>query len=806
MIKFTTIKSILLSVLVSVSALAFAEIPAGYYNKAEGTKAENLKTILSEIIQPTKVLKYGGKGEGYTWQGFSYTDKTSTGYVLDRYSNVVRSFNGILSVDGMHIEHSFANSWWGGINNNAYKDIMHLYPADGSANISKSNHPIGIVTESGGFNNGVIKVGLSNCYRADSLIKVWEPADMYKGDFARTYMYMVTCYEDYSDLWTSEGLLMLDKNTYPVLKPWVVDILLKWNQEDPVSELEKNRNEEVYKIQGNRNPFIDYPQLAEYIWGDKTNAIFYTNFNESTTIFIPENNSTIDFGLQPLNYEATQDILIRGNNLSENLSVSLSNDIFQITKSTFTPEEIKDGVKLTIKCNPNTEGAKDAILILKSASLTQTVNIHANFINGIPAYPATSIVCSNNTKSFVANWMTLPGSETVSLDVYTKDSEGAKSSITGYPKDVTANKATVSVSKANTTYFYSVSSGNLHSNEIETYMPVVPPVFSSNKSNLNFFTKPNKSSFVQQINLTTLNLITYQTQCTVTSPFEISADKLTWGQSATLEGNSQSLYVRMGTTDTEGEYEAELILTTPDADDLVVNLFAEVSQDKSFFEDFENGTKTAYASDIVNCTSSSWAMTDALIGNIANDQKNGSKSVRIKGDGTLIMNQDKTDGLGTLSFFAGAYGSDTGMAFNVDYSTDGGLSWLPIATKVSLTKGEWKTYSYKIELRGNARVKFTAVGSASKRINIDDVKLTDYPENSGVCRPTENSKYTILIVKNNIIINSPKEAVCNIYDGMGKLIYKSNIYEGSQSLNTSLSSGYYILNIVGEESFKLLVP
>ena len=52
-------------------------------------------------------------------------------------------------------------------------------------------------------------------------------------------------------------------------RPWLRDLLVAWHRMDPVSEKEKARAIEVNKIQGNRNPFIDYPELVEYIWGDK---------------------------------------------------------------------------------------------------------------------------------------------------------------------------------------------------------------------------------------------------------------------------------------------------------------------------------------------------------------------------------------------------------------------------------------------------------------------------------------------------------------------------------------------------------
>jgi endonuclease I len=102
------------------------------------------------------------------------------------------------SVSGMNIEHSVAKSWWGGTNNNAYKDLYHLNPSDATANSARSNYPLGINNGSK-FDNGSIKVG-NNTYSTEYSGLCFEPLDEYKGDFARAYMYMFTCYEDLS--WT----------------------------------------------------------------------------------------------------------------------------------------------------------------------------------------------------------------------------------------------------------------------------------------------------------------------------------------------------------------------------------------------------------------------------------------------------------------------------------------------------------------------------------------------------------------------------------------------------------------------------
>jgi hypothetical protein len=76
----------------------------------------------------------------------------------------------------------------------------------------------------------------------------------------------------------------LDGNTYPGLSTWQLKMLMKWAKSDPVSEKEISRNNAVFGIQNNRNPFIDYPGLEDYIWGEKKDVAFsYDHYNSEFT-------------------------------------------------------------------------------------------------------------------------------------------------------------------------------------------------------------------------------------------------------------------------------------------------------------------------------------------------------------------------------------------------------------------------------------------------------------------------------------------------------------------------------------------
>ena len=147
-------------------------------------------------------------------------------------------------------------------------------PCKKEINTTKRNYPMGIVV-SGDIGNGWTKVGKGTDGKW-----YWEPADPWKGDFARGYMYIVTAYEDYANKWQSEGSNSLYNNTYPTLKEWAYKLYIQWAKADKPDALEIKRNNDVAKIQGNRNPYVDFPNLMEYVWGDSTNIAF----NPETTV------------------------------------------------------------------------------------------------------------------------------------------------------------------------------------------------------------------------------------------------------------------------------------------------------------------------------------------------------------------------------------------------------------------------------------------------------------------------------------------------------------------------------------------
>lgn len=275
-------RKLISGMMMAAGALALmAEAPAGYYSLLEGKSGSALKEAVKRVAIPDDFVSivYGDGNTSFkTWQAFELTDVRMVGGKAawwDMYSNkLIYVENGHSS---LNIEHSVANSWWGGLagSEQAYQDLFHLNPSNAEANVAKSSNPLGIVGSNPSYDNGLILVGAPAAGYGGGASKVFEPADEYKGDFARAYFYIMTAYDDipWREDKGGEALYTITDGRID-LQQWTASMLLKWAADDPVDAKEMNRNEEIFKFQKNRNPFIDYPSLAEYIWGNKKGSAF----------------------------------------------------------------------------------------------------------------------------------------------------------------------------------------------------------------------------------------------------------------------------------------------------------------------------------------------------------------------------------------------------------------------------------------------------------------------------------------------------------------------------------------------------
>lgn len=265
--------------LIALLGIGSATMWAGPIDRTqlEGLKGDEILQKLHTMIKDHKVLSYDNVRADRA--GVDIVSNK----VVDMYSSCpfgARDYCGYGTdferCDCHNREHVLPKAWWGGDKTvPMYTDLHHVIPTDFEANTQRQDYPYGEVS-SQTWTNGVSKFGKTTSFSTAN-VQVFEPADEYKGDIARIYFYMLTCYLDYQ--------LKQDKNVnsklvfgYSSVKEQskftseALNLFLKWYRNDAVSSKETTRNDKVEAKQDNRNPFVDYPELVEYIWGNKKNV------------------------------------------------------------------------------------------------------------------------------------------------------------------------------------------------------------------------------------------------------------------------------------------------------------------------------------------------------------------------------------------------------------------------------------------------------------------------------------------------------------------------------------------------------
>ena len=374
--------SALLAMVIIATQAALAAAPTSYYNRAVGKSDKNLMAALCSIIYNHNEVLYGSG----LLNAFAVADTDDQGYIIDIYSNCRYRTNQNGSSasqvgEGYNREHSFPRSWFGGEVAPMNTDVFHIYPTDIRVNSQRGNHPYGVCANGTRLSNGsyVAKGKLGACTYPGYSGTVFEPDDEYKGDLARSYFYMVTCYMEELPDWPGSAQLDYSTNGYKAFSTWSIKMLMEWARLDPVSEKEIKRNEAVYGIQGNRNPFIDHPELAEYIWGNMQGEV-WTGNGEVTpaTITAPANGSTYDMGNTTEGNELHYTVTVKGSGLTEDLTLSMTdNENFYVSKNSFSAYDVNVGTSFVISFTADNEGIFDNCVTLSSSEVSTMFTITA---------------------------------------------------------------------------------------------------------------------------------------------------------------------------------------------------------------------------------------------------------------------------------------------------------------------------------------------------------------------------------------------------------------------------------------------
>ncbi len=401
--------------IIANTVTAPADIP-NYYSSIDGTSGKTLYDAISTVT------KHGYSSLGYDglYTAYKSTDLKSDGTIWDMYSNCEFSNPGDkcgnykVECDCFNREHSIPQSWWGGGTSGIGCDIFHVLPTDGKVNGMRSNYAYGEVSNASYTSKNGSKLGSAKSLSVSGKTivgnsgitatlsdKVFEPIDEYKGDFARGYMGALIKWGTNLSNFPQDNGTKVFSGTYTAagyfgLTKYGVALLLKWHRQDPVSQKEIDRNNGIQKTQGNRNPFIDYPYLAEFIWGSHAGEELNLNqlLNSSDSRFIPGESDgylgeivtpTIDISTSEIAFggvapgeTATQTLTIKGTLLSSDISLSLTGtnaNLFTVTPTTVAAANANITNTITVTYKPTTKGIFSATLHVSSGILSQDITL-----------------------------------------------------------------------------------------------------------------------------------------------------------------------------------------------------------------------------------------------------------------------------------------------------------------------------------------------------------------------------------------------------------------------------------------------
>ena len=451
-------KKIYSALLLLFVTVGIAQIPNTYYTTATGT-GYTLKTQLYNIIKGHTDKGYAGLYTTYqTSDRDYYYENDAT--ILDMYSEKPTGTDpytysagttqrcGTYSVEGdcYNREHIIPQSTF----NSAapmVSDAHFITPTDGKVNGQRSNYPHGPVTTATWTSLNGSKLGSSTTSGYSG--PIFEPINEFKGDIARMYFYFATRYEN-----TVAGYsyAMFNGTSNQVFTTAFLNLLITWHNQDPVSSREIARNNAIYAIQNNRNPYIDHPEYVQAIWNPTADAQAPTapanlvsSAKTTTTISLSWTASTDNTAVTGYN--------VYMDNVLKTTVTGLTTTITGLTAATAYTFNVK---------------AKDAAGNISAPSNILSVTTTANGANATDLLFSEYIEGSSNNKALEISNAT---GAAINLSIYSikKQTNGAGAWSTGLPLTGTLNngsKFTI-VNSLMASSCYPISSANISTSATE---------------------------------------------------------------------------------------------------------------------------------------------------------------------------------------------------------------------------------------------------------------------------------------------------------------------------------------------------
>jgi len=767
--------------LIACGALwASAAEPSGYYTSCEGKSGKVLLQQLEKVVGNHTTVSYDGLFDLY-----KTSDARPNGTVWDMYSTKEYSFGSKCGSykkvgDCYNREHSFPKSWFSEAKP-MYSDAFHLYPTDGKVNGQRSNYPYGEcangTTEPGsGSVRALGKLGSSTFPGYSGT--VFEPDDEYKGDFARSYFYMCAAYNSRFAGWSSP---MLAGNNYPGFTSWAVNLLLKWHRQDPVSKKELDRQEAVYGRQHNRNPFIDHPDLAEHIWGDKKDVAWHINGIPEPELVLPVNNSTVDLGTTVVGVAREGKVIVKGTDLEANVSLSVSGAGFSVSPATVSRSqaEAADGYAATVTFTPSGAGVYTGVLTVSSGTLSSKVNIKASVVTNLPAGPVTGL----GDRSFAATWSYVGDANP--RGEYTLDVRRNGVSLDGYPMSVSASAERYVVEDLEplTTYTYVVKSAHLVSDEVSvTTLAPIPSVEILFDGDLSFTAPVGEPSEAAELLILTENIDT-DVVLSVDEPFELSTDKSSWTRTLTLDPEEDRFYLRMFSAN-GGTFHGTINVVAGDYTNDDAEFFGTAIAAVGFHEDFEadpTGCGT-YKGCTYRGTAAEWAFND--VGIWKGDKVNsGTYSARFgkDADSSIEMLDDNPAGFGVVTIYSRLTFDTDEAVYVLEYSKDGGDSWTGAGSAKVTAGNAFEKHTFTVNCPGPSRIRVRQ--TAGHRFNLDDIEATAYTSSLVPEYAEDYHRWDAYAQGGELVIEASEPLTVSVYAIDGTEVYVGRVAEGQTRLN-----------------------
>lgn len=793
--------SLVAATFIGISFYGLAAIPSGYYDKCEGKTGQALLTALYQTVSSHTTVSYDGLLELYKTSDIDENGKIWDMYSTKRWNADERCGNYSKVGDCYNREHSMPKSWF----KNAspmYSDAFHLYPTDGKVNGQRGNYPFGecsggTTLASNGSVKALGKLGTSTFSGYSGT--VFEPDDMYKGDFARSYFYMAACYNDRISGWSSD---MLAGNSYPAFTTWATNLLLKWTRQDQVSQKELDRQEAVYAKQKNRNPFIDHPELAEYIWGDKVGQAWYsTTAAETADIVYPQQNVDIDLGYVAVGQTRTYNVPVKTKGVEGSVYISIYGTGLSVSPYTLSAAQANAGTDVTITVKATAAGSIAGSFGVSADDMEREVNIKGTAVNGLPVYEATGI----SSNEFTVRWVCIDNKSTYSLDVRRQGT-----SLAGYPKNVTASAESYTVTGLEplTAYTYTVSNGTLTSaTKTVTTADLEPSAQLIYNGDLTLTTVAGTPSEAEEV-LVLFENIADDATITVSAPFELSTDKASWSRTITLMPEEEQFFIRINAA-AAGTYTSDITITAGSYVNDDTQVTGKVSgysdPSETIVEDFEinNATTTVpcYSTKSFQGNAFAWNVTDAGFGTGSQDSGfNGTNALRFGKTATssLAMNEDKNGGIGTVTFEAAPWPGDVDPVVAVEYSTDGGSTW---TTAENITVDDSESFSVEVNTPYSARLRFRQV--SGKRWFIDNIAISGFGSLGAIDQVGADNSWCAYCCHGNLIVELPEKAnTVAVYSTDAKTLVYETLEAGTHSFR--LPKGLYIV-VVNDSARRVMI-